>query len=209
MRRAGLAGVAAFAAASLPAVAAETTFRAPDWGLSLLHPADLTVGTRFSSNYFDRGAWRVSYAADTGPGTRIVAISLPPLHANDAGGESTATAELRIGASRDPGVIKTCLTYGMNSGNNVEQRTRVIGGVMFTEVPDNGDTEMMKTIQTDDLRAVYDGACWAIDLVTFVGGTSNRRPAYAPEALAKLGGIPATIRFDTSHPRTPDPSARP
>ena len=68
-------------------------------------------------------------------------------------------------ASRDPDVVASCLTYGMNSGDNVESATRTIGGVAFTEVPDNGDGGMQQRISSDDLRAVHEGACYAIDLV--------------------------------------------
>ena len=159
---------------TLAAADATKTFRSHEWGVTIRYPADLRIGTDFTPSYFDRGAWRISYAADTGPGTRIVAFALPTLKTSDAGGDSTAFAELRVGASRDPEVLRNCLTYGMNSGNNVETATRDIGGVRFTEVPDNGDAEMMKTFRTDDFRAVHAGACYAVDLVQFVGGTANK-----------------------------------
>lgn len=172
------------------------TFRSAPWGLTIRYPADLATSTVFKENYFDRGAWRVSWAADTGPGTRLVAFSLPDLAVHDAGGDSRATAELRIGASRDPDVVAGCLTYGMNSGNNAELRMRTVGGVTFTEVPDNSDGEMGKTFTTDDFRAVHRGTCFAIDLAVFVGGTSNRPPAVAPADLDRLKSILDTIHFD-------------
>ena len=82
--------------APLLGVAGLETFVSKDWGVSVRYPADLVASAAFKANYFDRGAWRVSYAADTGPGTRILGLSLPDLKATDAGGESAATAELRI-----------------------------------------------------------------------------------------------------------------
>lgn len=180
----------------LGAAADVATFKSPDWGVTIRYPADLPAGTAFKENYFDRGAWRVSYAADTGPGTRLLAVSLPDLKVSDAGGDSVATAELRVGASHDPDVVAECLTYGMNSGNNAETRQRTVGGIAFTEVPDNSDAEMMKTFTTDDLRAVRKGVCYAIDLVLFVGGTSNRLPDFPPAQIDRLRGVLDTIRFD-------------
>jgi hypothetical protein len=194
MRRAVFA--AAMMAASPLAAADLATFTAKPWGLTVRHPAELSASYMFRPNSFDRGAWRVSYAADTGPGTPIVAFALPELHASNAGGDSTATEELRIGASRDPDVLAGCLTYGMNSGDNAEIGTRDIGGVRFTEVPDNGDGGLSQHIATDDFRALRDGTCWAIDLVHYVGGTSNVRPDYTPEQIARLKAILDTIHFD-------------
>ena len=187
---------AALIVASPLAAADLATFTAKPWGLTVRHPADLPANDVFRQNSFDRGAWRVSYAADIGPGTPIVAFALPDLHATDAGGDSDATAELRIGASRDPDVLAGCLTYGMNSGDNAQTAERDIGGVRFTEVPDNGDGGMSQHIATDDYRAVRDGTCWAIDLVHYVGGTSNKRPDYTPDQIGRLRAILDTIRFD-------------
>ncbi len=179
-------------------------FTSAPLGLTLRYPADLAPRDTFTPNSFDRGAWRVSYAADVGPGMRIVAFALPSLHASDAGGDSEASAELRIGVSRDPDVVASCLTYGMNSGDNIASDTRTLGGVVFIEVPDNGDGGLQQRISSDDLRAVHDGACYAIDLVQFVGGTSNKRPAHTAAQLAELRGILATIRL---HPAEPTPSS--
>ena len=83
----------------------------------------------------------------------------------------------------------------MNSGDNVESATRTIGGVVFNEVPDNGDGGLQQRISTDDLRAVHGGACYAIDLVQFVGGTSNKPPRYTPAQIEHLRGILAAITF--------------
>ena len=186
---------AAFAGGGRLTAAELKTFASPAWGIALRYPADLAPSETFTPNYFDRGAWRVSYAADVGAGARIVAFALPPLRASDAGGDSEATAELRIGASRDPDVVASCLAYGMNSGDNVETAARTLGGVTFTEVPDNGDGGMQQRISSDDLRAVHDGACYAVDLVQYVGGTSNRRLSYAPEQIDRLRRIIDSIEF--------------
>ena len=171
------------------------TFTDKAFGVTVRFPADITPTDTFTPNYFDRGAWRVSYAADVGPGTKIVAFALPALHAMDAGGDSEARAELRIGASRDPDVVASCLGYGMNSGDNVETATRTIGGITFTEVPDNGDGGMQQRISTDDFRAVHEGVCYAIDFVQYVGGTSNKKPGYAPAQIERLRGILSAIAF--------------
>ncbi len=172
------------------------TFASTDWGVRVRYPADLVAATTFKTIYFDRGAWRVSYAADTGPGTRLLGLSLPDLKAGNAGGDSAATAELRVGASRDPDVVGTCLSYGTNSGNNAEVRQRTIGGVAFTEVPDNSDGETSRQIQTDDFRAVHHGACYAIDLVLFVEGIGDKLPAFAPTQVDRLRDVLNSIHFD-------------
>jgi len=173
-------------------------FTAEDWGLVVRYPSGLRVSTRFRKSYLDFGAWRVSYAAGPGEGTPIVSFALPDLHVKDAGGAGEASAELRIGASRDPTALATCRTYGMNSGNNVEERTRVIGGLTFTEVPDNSDASMMTQIRSDDFRALDGGTCWAIDIIRITAGTSESPPDYPPAQLALLERVLDGISFTQS-----------
>ena len=195
--RAPVAFVAASLALAAPAAGAgnQATFADAAWGLVVRYPAALAVSTRFRPNYLDSGAWRVSYAAGAGAGTPIAAFVLPDLTSDDPKNPGMATAELRIGASRDPDTLATCLSYGMNSGNNVEQRTRVIGGLTFNEVPDNSDAAMMQTIATDDLRAVDHGTCWAIDIVLYARATTDQRPEYPPAQIALLGSVLDGISF--------------
>lgn len=176
--------------------AACATFRSAEWGVTIGYPANLAVESRFKSNFMDRGAWRVSYAADTGPGSSIIGFTLPDIEVADDGGSGKATAELRFGASRDADVVASCLTYGLNSGNNVESRSLTIGGVTFVEVPDNSDGEMSKMIRSDDLRAVHKGVCYAIDLVLYVEGTSNRRPEFSPVQMERLKDVLGHVAFD-------------
>ncbi len=191
-----VAAAALAAATSAIGDDATATFVARGWGLVVRYPAALEVSPSFRASYLDAGGWRVSYAAGAGTGTAIVALRLPDL-TSPAG---KANAELRIGASRDPDTLASCLTYGMNSGDNVEQRTRSIGGVRFTEVPDNGDAAMMQTIRTDDFRAVDHGICWAVDIVRYSLAAEGSPPDYTPAQLAALRGVLDGISFDASDP---------
>ena len=191
-----LCGFVALAANASSRAEDGAVFRSKEWGLSVRYPAGLTASTTFKPNAFDRGAWRVSYAAGVGPGTPLVAIALPDLHAEDAGGTSVAMAELRIGASRDPAVLATCLTYGVHSGDDVEQTTRGISGIVFTEIPDNGDGHAGQRIASDDLRAVHDGTCWAIDLVRYRGGSSNKIPEHTHAQIDCLRHLLDEITID-------------
>ncbi len=89
--------VAAGAGTAEPSVAGDGVVTAKDgvftseaWGLRARYPAGVIVSDSFRPNFFDRGAWRVSYAADVGIGTPIVAFALPDLHASGAAGGDLA-----------------------------------------------------------------------------------------------------------------------
>lgn len=194
--RAGIVALLAAVAGTTPVPAAQKTFHSADWHLTIRYPADLVIARSFKKNYFTDGAWRMSYAAGSGPGEAIIAFSLPDRRSTDAGGDRSATLELTIGGSRDRSVVASCLTYGMNSGNNVEVDHRSIGGVVFTEVPDNSDGGSMQHIQSDDLRAVHDGACYAIDIVEFTGGTSAKPLGFSASDVDRLKSLLNGIIFD-------------
>lgn len=190
----GLA-LAAMAAPAGADEAATLVFQAPAWGLSVRYPADLTVLRRFKTNYFDRGDWRMSYAAGAGDGEPIVAFALPDKRVEDAGGAGDATIELTIGASRDPATVRGCTTYGMNSGDNVILAHRRIGDTMFSEVPDNDDGGARQRVRSDDFRAVRNNTCWAIDVRLYTGGTSNATPVFTSAEIAHVDTVLDGISF--------------
>ncbi len=149
-----------------PAAAVPGTrgWQSEDGQIAFAYPASLSPSKAFPATYFTPEGWRVTFdGSSAGPGRGLVRFSEEIGIAGDA--SRVATEILQIGRSRDPGVIADCLTHGLEGGNGMKQPDRTIGGVRFT-VYRNGDAGMSHQLSTTNMRALHDGQCIAIDLLT-------------------------------------------
>ena len=156
-------------ASSSPTPLDRTASALRDWksidrAIALQYPAYLAPTTDFPGTYFTAGGWRIMFdGTPAGPGKGLVRFSADAFLKGDV--PRSATESLQIGISDDPSVVRGCLTDGLEGGNGAKRPDRLIGGVPFT-VYTNGDAGMSHQLSTVDLRALHNGRCIAIDLLT-------------------------------------------
>jgi hypothetical protein len=145
--------------------------------------------------------WRLIWDGSTvGTGEMVVRLVLKVRPA--AGQPGTASEVLQIGRSRDPRVVRTCLTFGLRSGAGRRLPDRTINGRRYAAW-ENNDAGMSQSIAALDLRAVVNGACYAIarfrygetasDGDRLVRLTSAQGAALLDKSLdsLQLGSVPA------------------
>lgn len=161
------------AAAPMRFTAPMQPWTSPDGRVSLLRPAAAppsTSGEVISTLMLP--GWRLVWGNHATPGHLIVRLSLKVLPKSRPG---TATEVFQIGSSAAPGAVKSCLRYGLDSGSGERQSDRVINGVRYG-VWSNGDAGMSQSIGGIDLRAVVDGACYAVERYTVAESASDGDP---------------------------------
>jgi hypothetical protein len=169
----------------------------PDGQVSLLRPAAAqpTTSDEAISTLMSPG-WRLTWGeGNPTPGRMIVRLTLDV--ASKGPGKNTAAEVFQVGVSRDPAVVKSCLRYGLDSGNGERKPDRVINGVHYG-VWENGDSSMGSGISGIDLRAVVDGACYAVERFGMSHTANDGDPkATLPEATGKaeLDATLASLRI--------------
>ncbi len=156
----------------------------------LTYPAGLTPGRDFGGRPLMAAGWRLSWdGAAVGSGTGIVSFSQD---ARPASGPGTVTELVRIGMSRDPGVVAHCGTTGMLGGSGKRLPNRMLGGHRWTAYRD-GDAGMSQGIVATDLRTVVDGVCYAIDRATYSVKAAEALPGGAPTQGAAAARMDAVL----------------
>lgn len=168
----------------------QQSFTSENYGITITYPADFHAQAGFSGSYLQNGAWK-SYAGPRSKGRPIVALILD-------GSNDVSDAELRIGASRDAHAVATC-TQHPDAMRSARPGHAMLDGVRFVTWK-AGDAAMSHYLLVHSYRAVYDGACYAIDLLVY--GTNPK--VYAPprtppfthkDAFAQLQAALKGFRF--------------
>ncbi|MDW5377157.1 hypothetical protein R6258_09550 [Halomonas sp. HP20-15] len=167
----------------------ERTFTPADYALALSYDASLRQADDSSAGYFDNGSWRIAGGA---PGERLITLSL-------ADSNEITTGLWRLGASRNPKAVESCLTSPANA--QTMPSTISIDGQPFHGFT-LGDAGMSHFQRIEGYRAVVDGTCYAIDLI--VQGTRGEvydPPREAPysqgEAIDRLRAITDGVAFSS------------
>ena len=134
--------------------------------------------------------WRLIWAGEKAtPGHVVVRLALkvtppPP--------EKTATEVLQVGVSRDPGTVRSCLTYGLDGGSGRRQPDRVINGLRYA-VWTNGDAGMSQRIAATDLRTIAAGACYAVVRFSYAESASDGDPSVTLPRARGASDLDATL----------------
>ena len=160
----------------------------------LTYLAPLRPTRDFSGKSLMSAGWRLSWdGSPVGPGTGVVRFSQD---ARPASGEGIVTELLQIGMSRDAAVVAHCGTTGAIGGSGRRLANRMLGGHRWT-VHANGDAGMSQQITAIDLRTVVNGACYAIDRVSYAVRAAQPLPASVPTqaaAAARMDAVLASVR---------------
>lgn len=152
----------------------------PNGHVTIQHPADIapTADDKPLGSMMT-GGWRLMWdGTPQGPGRLLVRFRLKVLPKPP---EKTASEVLQIGESRDPAMVRTCTSAGLD-GPDVRPVERSIGDVAFTGAQ-NADAGMSQSITALDLRAVVGGTCYAVDRFAYAESASNGDPAVSlPQA---------------------------
>ena len=170
-------------------------FTGPEGIVHLAYPDSLQPTQDFSGRSLMRPGWRVVWNADDmGKGKGIVRFSQ---EARPANGPGSVTEMLQIGVSSDPKVVKSCTSYGLDSGSGAKLPDRSINGTQWTAYS-NGDAGMSQQIKTTDLRTVYKSSCYAISRITYTIKAAETPPASAmsqSRAAALMDAVMNSIRL--------------
>jgi hypothetical protein len=187
---------ACLAAAPLRFTAPMQPWTSRDGAVRLLRPAAAPLTTSVAAvNTLMRPGWRLVWG-DTRqtPGRMIARIAIP---VKPKGMPGTAAEVFQVGASRDPYAVRTCLRHGLDSGSGNRRPDRMINGVRFG-VWTNADAGMSQRISGTDLRAIVDGACYAVERYAVGEAASDGDPTVTlPEAdgAALLDATLASLRI--------------
>ena len=172
-----LALVAVFAtgAAAARATARMQPWRSPDGRVRLSRPAGAIVERAAAPiNTLMRPGWRLFWGEGAAPpGSVIVRLTLR-VHPEAPG--KTASELLQVGVSSDPRARAGCLHDDLNGGSGERLPDRVINGVRY-RAWHNADEGMSQSIDAIDLRAVVDGACYAVERFSVGEGASDGDPS--------------------------------
>lgn len=140
-----------------------TLFVSKDGNVKLQRPAHIAPSSDFSGRTLLQRGWRVIWdGSAVGEGQGIVRLTLPARAADG----SAVSETLQIGASRDPDVVASCLTYGLVSGSGMRLPTTTIGNHDWTTYS-SSDAGMSQSVKAVNYRLVHDGQCYAMDRISY------------------------------------------
>jgi hypothetical protein len=144
-------------------------FSSETFGFRINYPADFEAKQHFDGNYFtSSGSWKV-LAGQNEQGSPVLTLVLK-------GSNEITRGELRVGVSRDPESIRSCLQPPPGYLLPTQQPSHTkFGGADFAtfEVSDAG---MGHRLDAHSYRTIHAGACYAIDLLV----TGTRADVYDP-----------------------------
>ncbi len=194
--------------ALLGVAAAPARFTAPmqpwtssDGQVSLLQPAaaQFTTSGESLSTLMSPG-WRLIWGGDHPTSGRMIVrltLKVVPHKLTPGSNAGTATEVFQVGVSRDPAVVRSCLRHGLDGGSGGRKPDRVINGVRYVAW-DNGDAGMSSGIGGTDLRAVVDGACYAVERFGVSESASDGDPSVKlaqARGAAELDATLASLRI--------------
>ncbi|WP_156348407.1 hypothetical protein [Sphingomonas sp. Leaf34] len=160
----------------------------------LSHPSSVIPTRNFAGRALLNSGWRQMWdGSAVGRGVGIVRFWQV---AKPTGGQGQVTEMLQVGFSRSAGVVATCGTEGLVAGHARRLPNRMLGGHRWT-VYTNGDAGMSQQVSATNFRSVINGACYAIDRITYAVKAGAPPPRNAPTqaaAAAQMDAILATIK---------------
>ncbi|MBE2991694.1 hypothetical protein IFR23_06650 [Sphingomonas sp. CFBP 13603] len=176
------------------ATAADKSFVGGGGIVRLSYASSLTPTRNFAGRALMNRGWRQMWdGAPVGRGVGIVRFWEV---ARPTNGQGQVTEMIQVGFSRSAGVVATCGTEGLVSGHAKRLPNRMLGGHRWT-VYTNGDAGMSQQVNATNFRSVINGACYAIDRVTYAVRAANPASRNAPTqavAAARMNAILATIK---------------
>jgi hypothetical protein len=176
------------------ASAATKSFLGAGGMVRLSYPAALTPTRNFAGRALMNAGWRQIW--DGSPVGRGVGIVRFWQVAKPVDGQGQVTEMVQVGFSRSAAVVATCGTEGLKSASGRRLPDRMLGGHRWT-VYSNGDAGMSQQVSATNLRTVVNGACYAIDRVTYAVKAAPPLARIAPTqaiAAARMDAILATIK---------------
>lgn len=176
------------------ATAQTRTFVGAGGMVRLAHPSSVTPSRNFAGRALMNAGWRQMW--DGTPVGRGVGIVRFWQVAKPADGQGQVTEMIQIGFSRSAAVVATCGTEGLVAGQAKRLPNRMLGGHRWT-VYTNGDAGMSQQVNATNLRSVINGACYAIDRITYAvkaGPPPARNAPTQAVAAARMDAILATIK---------------
>jgi len=177
------------------ATAANKSFVGAGGNVRLSYASSLTPTRNFAGRPLMNRGWRQMW--DGAPIGRGVGIVRFWELAKPTDGQGQVTEMIQVGFSRSATVIATCGTAGTRSGSGRRLPDRMLGGHRWT-VYANGDAGMSQAIRATNFRTVVNGACYAIDRVTYSAAAAPPPRRNAPPqavAAARMDAILATIKI--------------
>ena len=165
-------------------------WNSPDGAVRLLRPAIAQPTTSDEGlTPLMQSGWRLTWNPTAPRPGRIIVRLVIKVRPDRPG---TASEVLQVGASRNPGVIRTCLSYGLHDGFGKRLPDRVINGVRFAAWS-SGDGGMSHFIGGNDLRAVVGRTCYAIDRFSFGESASDGDPSVVLPQTAGAAMLDAAL----------------
>ena len=176
------------------ATAASKSFVGGGGMVRLSHPSSLMPTRNFAGRALLNSGWRQMW--DGTPVGRGVGIVRFWQVAKPTAGQGQVTEMIQVGFSRSAGVVAKCGPEGLVSGHARRLPNRMLGGHRWT-VYTNGDAGMSQQVNATNFRSVINGACYAIDRITYAVKAAAPAGRNAPPqavAAARMDEILATIK---------------
>jgi hypothetical protein len=174
--------------------AAPKSFVGAGGTVRLSYPSSVSPTRNFAGRALMNSGWRQMWdGTPTGRGVGVVRFWQV---AKPRDGQGQVTEMVQVGFSRSAKVVARCGTDGMVSGSGRRLPDRMLGGHRWT-VYFNGDAGMNQQVRATNLRSVINGACYAIDRVTYSVKAASPPARTAPTqavASARMDAILATIK---------------
>ena len=187
-----LAAAVLLAAAASPA---GPILKSRDGRIALRYPAGTKPLLDFGGRALLSGGWRAMWNGQpAGPGVGLVSFAEL---ARPGEGPGQVTEMVRFGGSRDPAVVASCLSAGFDPALARKLPDRVINGRHWTAWR-GSDAGMSQSVTILSLRTRANGACYAMDRISYAEKVTDAPSAGTVEqkaAAAAMDAIVASLRI--------------
>ncbi|WP_293776448.1 hypothetical protein [uncultured Oxalicibacterium sp.] len=140
-----------------------TVFLSKDGDVRLQQPPGAQRSMEFQGRALMQSGWRMIWDGKAvGEGQGIVRLTLPARAADG----SALSEVLQLGASRDPDVVASCLSHGLQSGNGMRLSPVTINNHVWTSYS-GSDAGMSQSIKANNYRLVFEQTCYAMDRISY------------------------------------------
>jgi hypothetical protein len=183
--------LASSAGPALAFTAPQQPFASLDGRVHILRPAAAEISTSAGAvGTLTTDGWRLIWdGGPVTPGRMEVRLAL---RTEPTAPATRSVAYLQVGMSRSREAVRTCLTYGLDGGSADRLPDHIINGRHYT-VWTNGDAGMNQNVVATDLRTVADGACYAVERMTYSDAASDPSPHVSLSAKAADAMLDAAL----------------